>query len=392
MKILVLSLYYRPDLSAGSFRTTALVRALLERGPADLQIEVITTLPNRYSTFQQDAAALETSHRLRIQRIALPAHRSDIRGQSRAFLRFAREALTHLPSGPFDLIFATSSRLMTAVLGAWVARRMRTPLYLDLRDIFADTIAELLPAPVTWPARFFFGAVESWTVRRARRINLVSPGFENYFRRRYGDLPLSFFTNGIDDEFLSVPPRQLVRPAADRRIVILYAGNIGEGQGLHQILPELARSLRARARFVVIGDGGRRAALETALAGTDNVQLQAPMSRADLLSAYEAADVLFLHLGAYTAFEKVLPSKVFEYAALGKPLLAGVAGYAAQFIRAEISNAAVFAPCDAAAGLAAFDSLRIEDQPRPDFVAKYARNGIMQRMADDVLSVASRRS
>lgn len=391
MKILVLSLYYPPDLSAGSFRTTALVRALLERGPADLQIEVITTLPNRYSTFQQDAAAVETADRTRIRRIALPPHRSDIRGQSRAFLRFAREAIGHVPSGPLDLIFATSSRLMTAALGAWIARCTRAPLYLDIRDIFADTISELLPAPATWPARFFFGAVESWTVRRARRVNLVSPGFADYFRGRYGDIPLSFFTNGIDDEFLAPPPRPVARPPSERQIVILYAGNIGEGQGLHQILPGLARLLQARARFVVIGDGGRRAALETALAGVDNVEMRAPMSRTDLLSAYQAADVLFLHLGNYTAFEKVLPSKVFEYAALGKPLLAGVAGYAARFISEEIANAAVFAPCDAAAGRAAFESLRLEDQPRPDFVAKYARNGIMQRMADDILSVASRR-
>jgi len=31
------------------------------------------------------------------------------------------------------------------------------------------------------------------------------------------------------------------------------------------------------------------------------------------------ADVLFLHLNAYKAFEKVLPSKIFEYAATGRP-------------------------------------------------------------------------
>lgn len=390
MRILVLSLYYRPDLSAGSFRTTALVRALLERGPADLQVEVITTLPNRYSTFVQEAAAVEVAERVRIRRIALPPHRSDIRGQSRAFLRFAREAIGHTASGRFDLVFATSSRLMTAALAAWIARRRRVRLYLDIRDIFADTISELLPAPLTWPARMFFGSVESWTVRRALSVNLVSPGFEDYFRRRYGDISLTFYTNGIDAEFLAPLAASVPRQTTDARTVVLYAGNIGEGQGLHQILPQLAHSLRERARFVIIGDGGRRAELAAAVAGMENVEMQAPMSRAELLSAYRAADVLFLHLGDYTAFEKVLPSKVFEYAALGKPMLAGVAGYSARFIREEIANAAVFAPCDAAAGVAAFESLQLEDRPRPDFVAKYARDGIMQRMADDILATASR--
>jgi glycosyltransferase involved in cell wall biosynthesis len=103
---------------------------------------------------------------------------------------------------------------------------------------------------------------------------------------------------------------------------------------------------------------------------------------------YHDADVLLLHLGPQAAFEKVLPSKLFEYAALGKPVLAGVAGYPARFIREQIDNAAVFPPCDAAAAVQAFESLRLADCPRPAFVAKYGRAQIAAAMADDVLAVA----
>jgi glycosyltransferase involved in cell wall biosynthesis len=172
--------------------------------------------------------------------------------------------------------------------------------------------------------------------------------------------------------------------------LILYAGNIGEGQGLHQILPPLALALRERARFVVVGDGGRRAMLEAALAaqGVHNVELRTPVSRIELIEAYRAADVLFLHLGSHAAFEKVLPSKLFEYAALAKPILAGVAGYAARFIREEIVNAAVFPPCDVAAAVAALSALQLTDTPRPEFVAKYARATIARAMADDMLALA----
>jgi glycosyltransferase involved in cell wall biosynthesis len=103
---------------------------------------------------------------------------------------------------------------------------------------------------------------------------------------------------------------------------------------------------------------------------------------------YLAADVLFLHLGRHPAFEKVLPSKVFEYASLGKPVLAGVAGYAASFIREEVTNAAVFAPGDVTAAMDALASLQVEDRPRPEFVAKYSRANIVRAMADDVLRLA----
>jgi glycosyltransferase involved in cell wall biosynthesis len=393
-RVLVLTFYYAPDLCAGSFRATPFVSALVERAPPGTRIDVITTLPNRYQTFDREAPARETGETLEIHRIKLPVHRSDMLGQSRAFRTFAARALEIVADRHYDVVFATSSRLMTAALGAWIARRKHAALYLDIRDLFADTIQDVLPAPASWPASRLFSLLERWTVARADRVNLVSRGFEGYFRARYRDPPLAWFTHGIDEEFLAMQPRQSARAAADARATVLYAGNIGEGQGLHHILPPMAHALRARARFVVIGDGGRRQALQAALsaAGADNVEVRAPVSRAALLEAYKAADVLFLHLGAHRALEKVLPSKLFEYAALGKPVLAGVAGYAADFVRSEIENAAVFPPCNVSAAVQAFESLELVERPRAAFTAKYTRSRIIGEMADDVLTLLEPRT
>lgn len=97
--------------------------------------------------------------------------------------------------------------------------------------------------------------------------------------------------------------------------------------------------------------------------------------------------MLFLHLNDHDAFRKVLPSKVFEYAALGKPIWAGISGYAASFVSEHIENAAVFAPCDAAAGIQSFKTLNIMTRPRHAFVERFARGRIMREMAKDVLSL-----
>ncbi|MEP7244885.1 MAG: glycosyltransferase family 4 protein [Gammaproteobacteria bacterium] len=387
--MLVLSFYYHPDLSAGSFRTTALVAALRERAPPGAHFEVLTTVPNRYHTFSLDAPEDEGDDTVHIHRIRLPTHRSDMSGQSRAFLTFARRARAYTRGKQYDIVFATSSRLMTAALGAWISRSAGARLYLDIRDLFVDTISEVLPRAVLG-MRYALSALESWTMQRAERINLVSQGFEGYFRARYPRSCLSFFTNGIDDAFLAVEPKQTAAAASMGPRVVLYAGNIGEGQGLHNILPGLARALAGRAHFIVIGDGGRRAALERALQeeGVRNVELRPPVSRERLLAEYREADVLFLHLGALSAFEKVLPSKLFEYAATGKPILAGVAGYAARFVREEIANAGVFAPCSVPEAVRAFEHLRIETQPRPEFIAKFSRAHIARAMADDILTLA----
>jgi glycosyltransferase involved in cell wall biosynthesis len=388
MKLLLLSFYYHPDLSACSFRATALVKALREQLPAGSHIDVLTTMPHRYQSFSTQASEVQTEPGLEVRRIRLPPHSSDMRGQARAFLTYARAVLKLVKNRDYDLVFVTSSRLMSGAMGAWIAKRKRVRLYLDIRDLFVETISEVLPGVAAWPIKQVFSRVESWTMRSASRINIVSRGFEGYFRAHYPSVPLAFFTNGIDDEFLGLPPPP-AKPKEDGRAVVLYAGNLGEGQGMHRILPGMARALSDRARFIVFGDGGRRRELETAVAGLANVELHKPVSRAELIAAYQAADILFLHLGDYVAFKKVLPSKVFEYGALGKPVLAGVAGYAAQFVREEITNSAVFAPCDVAAGVTAFSSLQLRDQPRPDFIAKHSRSNIARAMARDILALAN---
>jgi hypothetical protein len=386
---LVLSFYFRPDLCAGSFRASTLVDSLLEILPAGASIDVITTAPNRYSTFTQEVAAVETAGPLTIRRIALPTHRSDVLGQSRAFLHFARCANRNAANVPYDIVFATSSRLMTAALGAWIARRTRARLYLDIRDIFVDTIGDVFPK-IAGVLRPPLSVVERWTMRRADRINLVSRGFEGYFRSRYPDRSYAWFTNGIDDEFMRTDWSLKAAANANRPLLVVYAGNIGEGQGLHAILPQLAQRLGSRVHLRVIGDGGRRELLLDRLrqAGVHNVEVLPPMPRAALLEAYLSADILFLHLNAYAAFEKVLPSKIFEYAALGKPIWAGVAGYAASFIATEVPNAAVFAPCNVSEAIEKLDGLILQDQPRRDFVARYARRNIARAMADDIVKLA----
>ncbi len=392
MKILILSFYYRPDLSACSFRTTILVDSLRRQMPAGSQVDVITTLPNRYHSYSADAQESEIDDGVRITRVALPPHKSGILDQARAFIAFTRGA-SRAAEPKYDVVFATSSRLMTAVLGAWIARKTHARLYLDLRDIFVDTIADVYTGPIAWSTKPVFHFLERWAVSRADQVNLVSRGFAQYFERQYPAQRFSYYTNGIDDEFLAGAPdaaQEIARVESPRRLTVLYAGNLGEGQGLHAILPALARGMGNNVRFLVVGDGGRKRALELALAaeGITNVELRPPVPRAELVKLYEASDVLFLHLNDYEAFKKVLPSKVFEYAAMGKPVWAGVAGYAAEFIRTEIRNSAVFAPCDVADGVRAFETLALTNTQRPEFLAKYSRASISDAMAAEVLSLS----
>ncbi|WP_088211954.1 glycosyltransferase family 4 protein [Shewanella sp. Shew256] len=385
MKILVLSFYYEPDLCAGSFRCTALIEQLKKH--SGIELEVITTLPNRYATFSASALQHEIKDGVEIHRVALPSHKSGMLDQIKAFTTFYLQAMKLTRDKNYDLVFATSSRLFTAFLGGRISSSKKLPLYLDIRDIFVDTIKDVLPSKITWLAKPIFSWIESYAFDRAKRINLVSKGFADYFSSRYPKAEYRWFTNGIDNEFLAVAPQSSVVSEVSGPVTVLYAGNIGEGQGLHTILPALANRLAGKARFRVIGDGGRKAILQQHLADISNVELLPPVSRNELIREYQNADILFLHLNDYPAFKKVLPSKIFEYAALGKPVWAGVAGYAADFLNEEVSNSSVFYPGNDEEAYRAFDALELGVSPRTTFITKFSREQIMAEMAKDIVSL-----
>lgn len=387
MRVLVLSFYFEPDLSAGSFRATALVRALAHRMGEGSAVDVVTTQPNRYQSYQADTSMIKVlEDGVHVFRIALPAHRSGFLDQARAFFTYAVQALWLLRGKKYDVVFATSSRLMTSVLGAVVSRWKNAPLYLDVRDIFVDTVREVLPKPLARAFEPVFRVLECYAMSRASHINLVSEGFRDYFERYYPDKKYSFVPNGIDEDFLDKDFSVSARNT--ERVVVLYAGNIGEGQGLHRILPGLATAFHDTHEFWIVGDGGLRGKLARAVEGMGNVRIMSPVARSALIELYRQSDILFIHLNDYAAFKKVLPSKVFEYAATGKPILAGVAGFAADFI-AQIPNAAVFPPCDSSAGAKALISLdRSSTDLRQAFIERYKRTRLMDGLAQDVLAVA----
>lgn len=387
MKILILTFYYAPDLSAGSFRTTALVKELRQISNETCEIDIITTQPNRYGSFSTTAPDLETEPGLSIHRIKLPNHKNGFFDQSRAFLTFAMEALKITKAKKYDLVFATSSRLMTGFLGSIIAARLKTPLYLDIRDIFFDTIKDILPKKQFKILSPIIKGIERYTFRNPIKVNLVSGGFLKYFQPQYPNLIYSIFTNGIDDIFVKNAPISFT-PITNTPIKVLYAGNIGEGQGLHLIIPQLATKLAGKVDFLIIGDGGRKAKLIDALqaANCKNVELRSPISRNELLAEYKSADVLFLHLNDYEAFQKVLPSKIFEYGALGKPIWAGISGFANEFANENITNIATFMPCNADDACMVFDSLDLATQPRPQFIQLFCRQEIMKKMAIEIIS------
>ncbi len=389
MKILIISFYYEPDLCAGSFRTTSFVKALRPLLNGGDSIDIVTTMPNRYSTFTVMADEVESRDNVLIKRIKIPLHKSGFIDQSKSFLVYMISALRFVRGKKYDIVFATSSRLLSAFLGAVISKQKKIPLYLDMRDIFTDTMLSVLRESKLKSVVPLLMKMEKFTLHSACKINFVSEGFVPYFQEKYGqDLRYSFHPNGIDEEFLHFDSGYILKKDKSAKIKLTYTGNIGEGQGLERIVPQIAQKY-TNIEFFIIGDGGRKKALQDCSADLQNVRLINPVSRQDLIKYYEETDFLFLQLNDYEAFKKVLPSKIFEYAATYKPIIAGVDGYARDFVAAHLPDSLIYKPCDFHDFCRKYDNFDgfVDIENRKKFIQKFSRKRIMLEMGKDFLGI-----
>jgi glycosyltransferase involved in cell wall biosynthesis len=389
MKILILSFYYHPDLCAGSFRVTSLVEKLREVFPENTEFHILTTMPNRYNTYRKIAPEEEVIENILIKRTPLPPHKSGFLDQTLSFSRYASEVLNFTHTQDYDAVFSTSSRLMTAFLGAIISRYKNIPLYLDIRDLFVDTLSDVFGPKKNFLLAPILKRIEKFSFGQAKKINIVSGGFKDYFNENFPGIPLNTISNGIDDTFLENPEGEFKQiPSPEGKKKVLYAGNIGEGQGLHKIIPMLSKKLEDTHHFFIVGDGGRRLALEEEVValGLTNVTLLPPVHRDILKSYYSQTDILFLHLNSYDAFEKVLPSKIFEYSVYSKPIWAGVSGFSSEFLKREVKGSFVFSPCSVEEAEVQVGQMKDVIQGREKFIKKYSRSNLMRELSLDFLN------
>ncbi|MCG2588186.1 glycosyltransferase family 4 protein [Rhodohalobacter sulfatireducens] len=390
-RILYLTFYFRPDLCAGSFRNSPLVDELSKQIEGEnIKIDVFTTSPNRYASFREDFHESEQLGNISIERIVVPSHESGIKDQILSFRTYFFEVLNRTKNNHYDLVFASSSRFFTSYLGYLIAKREKSLLYLDIRDLFSKTIKSISSNPII---KYFITPIvrnrEIKVFEYATHINLISKGFRNDFTK-FKNAHFSFYTHGVDPVFKKAQEKRFIKNGKAKKIV--YAGNIGDGQGLHKIIPEAAELLYGKYVFRIIGDGGAKQKLVDKLRELEikNVEMVEPMSRTEVVNEYRNADILLIHLNNLPIFNKVLPSKIFELAAVEKPILAGVNGYAQEFLNDKIEGTFLFNPGDVHGLIHQIDVVEnfLKENTTIDnseFISEFDRQDIKEQMAKSIL-------
>jgi len=360
----------------------------------DDELHIITTHPNRYENHRVKADNIEIHGNITVHRISVPSHKSGMLTQVHTFVTYAQASYKLSNNLNPDFLIGTTSRLMTGVLTGISARKLGCKYFIDLRDIFSETISDIFSQKsklLGFVSKTTFSLLERWLFNKAIGVNVLSAGFPEYFQAKGVDTSKwSFFPNGVDKEFINLP---FVENENSKNIkTILYAGNIGSGQGLETILPASAKRMGNGYRFLVIGGGGASSKLINAIKSNNvnNIEILPPVPREKLIGYYKDADILFLHLNDIPAFRRVLPSKIFEYTALRRPIVAGLGGYSAKFIVDNVPYATIFNSGDVDGCVDAIkkaENLEIKDKNINTFVEEYSREKIMNKMSEHIFSL-----
>lgn len=333
MRLLFVTHYFPPEVGAAQTRILELATELSRRGH---EVTVLTGLPNypdgivrppyRWRLFQRERAG-----GLRVLRTAV--YPAPNRGVARRLLNHASFALAAVPAslaaGRPEVVIVETPPLFSALAGVAVAAIKRAPLVLSVADLWLDAAIEfeaLRHHTVIAVAR----RLERFAYRRARVLAVPTPGLEAVLRERgYGD-QVVLVPHGVD---LARFPPQHDGPVPGR---IVYCGTIGMGHAVGTLI-EAARILGEREagyEILIVGDGAERRALEAGVERDElrSVSFAGSVPRGDLPALLASAEVTVATQRDAPLLAAALSTKVLEYMAAGRPVVAAVAGWTADVI------------------------------------------------------------
>ena len=213
---------------------------------------------------------------------------------------------------------------------AALAARPRHGMIFYCQDIFPEVtgLLEDFHSPLV---NTILEQINRFLVRRAARIVALGDTMASRLIHGKGADPakITIIHNWADTSAIVPSGKQNSFAAAhglESLFVVLHAGNIGLSQNLDVVI-EAAGLLKDRSDILIlfIGDGNRKAALESAVAarGLTNVRFLPFQPRDQLRWTYASSDVCLVSLKPGLA-GYIVPSKLYPVLAAGRPYIAAV--------------------------------------------------------------------
>jgi glycosyltransferase involved in cell wall biosynthesis len=184
----------------------------------------------------------------------------------------------------------------------------------------------------------FLSWIEKLLYRKAWKIVVVSEGFiPTIVNMGIDASKIHCISNGISKNNFYPQEKNkilLTKLNLEGKFIVGYMGTHGMAHRLDFIINCISELKDNSIHFLFIGEGAKKEdlmkqAIELKL---KNVTFVNNVSRTEVSSYLSLLDIGLIHLRKSDAFEKVIPSKIFELAAMQIPMLLGVRGEASRLL------------------------------------------------------------
>jgi colanic acid biosynthesis glycosyl transferase WcaI len=242
---------------------------------------------------------------------------------------FLASGLTALRTERPHAVLGVVPSLSGGLLARAAAQRFGAPYGLVFQDLMGRAAEQsgMAGAKVAGVARL----AEGWAAREAAAVGIVAEGFRRYVEQ-LGVEPTRIrrvrnWTHTGEATVEREAMRQWLGLPQDA-MVCLHAGNMGQKQGLENVIAcaRLAATAAPHIVFAFVGDGNQRASLEALAARHQLTNVRfLPLQPEQLFpSVLAAADVLLINQRGSVG-DMSLPSKLTSYFAAGRPVIAAAA-------------------------------------------------------------------
>ena len=237
-----------------------------------------------------------------------------------------------------DVIFAYHGALPVGVPALIYKLFRGTPIVYDINDLWPETLS----ATGMLKNKFLLGIVERWcgfTYKYVDKITVLSKGFKSTLLGKGVpedklDVIYHWSRDPINDDVLEDEVLKEKLFPKDK-ICFLYPGTMGPAQSLKSIL-KAAQSLQdTNIHFTFMGAGMETENLKTFVKENQisNVSFHPRVQSTEVSQFLNSADVLMVHLKKDPLFKITIPSKTIVYMKVGKPILMGIDGDAAELVK-----------------------------------------------------------
>lgn len=341
MKILFLTDNFPPEVNAPATRTYEHCREWVKLGA---EVTVITCAPNFpqgkvYDGYKNKLYQTEMVDGIKVIRVW--SYIVANKGFIKRTLDFISFSVTAFLAGLFvktDLIIATSPQFFTALAGRVLSFWKRRPWIMEVRDLWPESIKTVGAMNDNLFIKYFEWQ-EMRCYRSAKKIVVVTDSFKKTLVRRGVDANKIFVVkNGVDKSVFSPVEKdeELVRTLnLEGKTVVGYIGTHGMAHKLDFII-QCAKNMEGKNNyhFILMGNGAEKENLKKMLVEMDckNLTMLDSVPKAEVKRYISILDISLINLKKSELFTTVIPSKIFENAAMAIPILIGVEGEAQEIV------------------------------------------------------------